>query len=138
MGLSDWDKFLERKKANIGFITRGNAFGEPTPAEMASALAKEIESWQQSMGKSPFKISAEYSISKGFGFNLKADREFGEPLTGPQLARAIDAYVNTPMDKDGILESQGVDLERFKWREIGIFRALWSWITGRKVRRKYD
>jgi hypothetical protein len=137
LGLSDWEKFLERKKANIGFITRGKAFREPTPGEMAQAVGIEIESWQKSKGKKNYKVSDEYKFPKGYGINLKATRSFEEPLTGPEVARAIDAYVNTPMDQEGILQSQGVDLERYKWREIGMFKALWSWITGRKVRRKY-
>ncbi len=147
---TDWEKYLERKKANIGFITRGKAFREPSPGEMAQALGLEIESWQKSKGTKNYKIGNEYKIPnrtgwpwnshlyKGAGINLRATRNFEEPLTGPEVAKAIEAYVNTPMDKDGILKSQGIDVEPYRWREIGLIRAVWSWIIGRKVRRKND
>lgn len=136
--MNDWEKFLERRKANIGFSTRGKAFRAPTEGEKAQAMAIEIKSWQESQGKKNYTVSLEYKISKGMGFNLLTDRELGVAFKGENVSRAIDAYINTPMDKEGILKSQGIDTQRFKWREIGIFRALWSWIIGRKVRRKYD
>lgn len=138
MGLNDWDKFLERRKANIGFITRGKAFRDPTPGEMQSALAHEIESWQESQGKLNYKISEPYKTSKGKGINLIATREFGDLIKGPERDAAINAYINTHMDKEGILKSVGIDVEPYKWHEIGLFKALWNWIIGRKIRRKYD
>ena len=48
---SDWEKKLEPRKANIGFLTRSDAFAEPTPAQRAAALAHETKSWQASIGK---------------------------------------------------------------------------------------
>src|ERR1700743_3204568 len=123
MGLSDWDKLIERKKANIGFITRGKAFREPTAGEMKSALSIEIESWQKSKGKLNYKLSAPYSVAKGKGINLLATREFEEPIKGPELQRAIEAYINTPMDEKGTLKSLGIDVEPYRWHEIGIFKA---------------
>jgi hypothetical protein len=138
LGLSDWEKFLERRKANIGFITRGKAFRDPSDGEKAAALAHETKMWQESQGKLNYKISAPYNIAKGKGINLLATREFEEPIKGPERERAIDAYMNTPMDPKGILKSIGIDVEPYRWREIGPIKAFWSWITGRKVRRKYD
>lgn len=136
--MTEWEKFLERRKANIGFITRGKAFRDPSPAEKQSALVHEIKMWQESQGKLNYKISAPYSIAKGKGINLLASREFQEPIKGPEREAAINAYINTPMDEEGILKSVGIDTEPYRWHEIGIFKAIWSWLTGRKVRRKYN
>lgn len=128
--MTDWEKFLERRKANIGFITRGRAFRELTEFEKHEAMMKEIESWQASIGKKSFHVGAEYSISKGYEHNLHPDLFKRE--------QAIKTYIETPMDKDGILISEGIDVERYKWREIGIIKAFLYWIIGRKVRRIYD
>lgn len=136
--MNDWEKFLEKRKANIGFITRGRAFRDPTPAEMSVAIQTEIKSWQSTIGKSPYKLSAAYSISKGSGVNLLRTRECEEPIKGIEREKAIDSYIKTPMDEKGILREEGIDLEQFKWKEIGIIKAFFSWITGKKVRRKND
>ena len=136
--LSDWEKFLERRKANIGFITRGKAFRNPTSAEMDIALIAEIKSWQETKGKLNYKISKPYSIPKGKGINLLATRECEEPIKGIEREKAIEAYINTPMDQKGILKELGYDIEVYKWKEVGIFKALFNWIIGRKVRRRND
>ena len=136
--MTDWEKFLERRKANIGFITRGKAFREPTPKEMASALQTEINSWQETKGKLNYKLSQPYSIAKGKGINLLATRECFEPIKGIERERAIDAYMKTPMDQKGILKELGIDVEVYKWKEVGLIKAFIYWITGRKVRRKND
>lgn len=136
--VTDWEKFLDRRKANIGFITRGKAFRHPTDSEMRSALLTEINSWQESKGKINYKISAPYYIAKGHGVNLLADREFEQPIQGPRRESAVQAYIETPMDKDGVLAALGINTEVYKWKEIGILKAFFYWITGKKVRRKND
>lgn len=99
MGMrSPWQKLLEKKAANIGFMSRLGAFRDPTPSEKASALAIEINSWQATKGTRPYSISAEYKTPLGHGFNLKANRQFQEPLKGPKRIDAIEAYIETPMD----------------------------------------
>jgi hypothetical protein len=129
--MTDWEKFLERRKANIGFITRGKAFRESTEYEKAEALARETKVWQESIGKRPFHIGMEYSISRGYEYDI-------EPLNFIKRDNAIKAYVETPMDKNGVFLSQGIDVEKYKWKEVGIFRAFFNWIMGHKVRRKND
>jgi hypothetical protein len=128
--MTDWEKFLERRKANIGFITRAKAFRNPSALEMNTALAIEIKSWQSSIGKKTFKVGPESPMSKMAFDIFMEDKE--------KKNKAIEAYIQTPIDKDGILESQGIDVDIYKWREVGIFRAFFNWIVGRKVRRKYD
>lgn len=136
--MTDWEKFLERKKANIGFITRGKAFRDPTPAEMATAVQLEIKSWQDTKGKTPYKIGQEYITPVGHGINLLRTREFEEPINGLEREKSIKAYIETPMDKDGILAKQNIDVSIYNWREVGIIKALIAWIFGRKVRRKFE
>jgi hypothetical protein len=124
--MTDWEKFLERRKANIGFMTRGKAFRHPTPGEMESSLAKEIKSWQDSKGKLNYKISAPYDIPKGKGINLLATRELGEPITGHEREKAIEAYINTDMDEKGILKSQNIDVSVYE-RRPNIFNRIYDW-----------
>lgn len=91
---SNWQKKIEKRTDNIGFISRLNAFREPTQAEKAAALIKEIESWQSTRGVKPYSISAEYSIPQGHGFNLKQDTQ--KPNNN-HIKSAIEAYMHTPM-----------------------------------------
>lgn len=134
--MNNWEKFLERRKANIGFITRGKAFRDPTPAEMATAVQLEIKSWQETKGKTPYKVSAEYKIAKGHGINLLRTREFDEPLKGLARERAIKAYIETPIDKDGILKSQGIDVSLYE-RRPNIFQRIYDWFI-RKTGPDYE
>lgn len=132
MGLTPWEVILERRKANIGFISKGKAFRDPTPVEMACALQFEIDSWQETKGKVAYKMGYPYSVSKA------EDDNFRKLILGPRRDRAIEAYINTPMDKDGILAERGINIEPYKWREVGIIKAFIYWICGQKVRRKND
>jgi hypothetical protein len=132
--MTEWEKFLERRKKNIGFISKTDAFSEPHPAIKAAALAIEIEKWQNTIGKKPFHVGREYYISKGAGINLLQTRESGYPLKEIK-DNAIKAYIETPMDQEGILVSLGIDIDKYKWREIGFFKAILNWLIGRKVRR---
>ncbi len=103
---------------------------------MEVALRQEINSWQESIGKKPFHLGAEYSTPKGHGVNLLRDREPEEPIKMPRRLKAIQAYVETPMDEKGILATQGIDVDSFKWKEIGIIKAFISWMIGKTIRRK--
>lgn len=94
---TDWDKLKEKKTSNIGFISRSNAFREPTEAERARAVMIETQSWQEGRGKKPYTVSAEYSVAKGAGINLKGDTQFDEARKNSFKLDAIDAYINTPM-----------------------------------------
>lgn len=127
--MTEWEKFLERKKANIGFITRGKAFREPTDAEIARAIMIEVKSWQQSRGKKTFTKSEEYKVPR---------KSIESESDAYRRAEAIIAYCDTPIDAEGILKAQGIDVEPYQWKEIGLFKALWYWITGKKVRRKQE
>lgn len=130
--MTDWEKFLERRKANIGFITRGRAFREPTRAELHEALIKETVSWQSTIGKKTFSSSEEYRASRA---------DIQPPLFTISPVRrqnAIEAYIETPMDPEGVLKSQSIDVGRYEWKQVGWFKALLYFIVGRKVRRKND
>jgi hypothetical protein len=130
--MTDWEKFLERRSKNIGFISKLNAFREPTSLEKAEALEIETKRWQETIGKRPFHLGTEYSISRGYEYDINNPDNF------VKKDAAIKAYVNTPMDPNGILASQEIDVERYKWRKIGILKAIFYKIIGRKVRRIYD
>ena len=92
--MSDWQKYLERRSKNLGFASRLGAFRDPTPAEKATAIAIEIDSWQATKGVKPYTLSAEYSKPLGHGFNLKPDLSLKVDLR----ERAIKAYIETPMN----------------------------------------
>lgn len=115
---TDWDKRKEKSEKNLGFISRTGAFRDPTPAEKAQAIAIETESWQASKGKflgGGWKVSAAYSIPKGAGRNLRADRVDGEPINGIQREVAMQAYIDTPMDnKEGTLKAMGIDVRKYE------------------------
>lgn len=124
--MTDWDKFLERRKANIGFITRGKSFREPTKFEMHDALSKEIVSWQSSRGKKSFHLGAEYSISKGYECDIDPDNFI-------KRDKAVKAYIETPMEVVG--KHTGMNIDYLKWTKVGIVKAFFYWVIGRKVRR---
>lgn len=105
---SDWDQKVERRTANIGFISRLNAFREPTEFEKAKALATEINSWQASKGTlGGWRTSAEYSIP--IGHQVKNNEKWDN-----RINMAKEAYVNTPMDKTGALRALGIDVDAYK------------------------
>lgn len=111
-----WDKEIEKRTSNIGFISRSNAFREPTPSEKASALAAETISWQETIGKRPYRIIGEYNISKGFGINLKSTRQYHEILKIYNRSEAEKKYIETEMDENGrkILEKYVENKKIFK------------------------
>lgn len=97
--LTDWEKTKNRRTANIGFISRGNAFRDSTPAETARALMIEIESWQATKGNK-LKKTEEYSRSIGRpSCSLKEDK-FSSILVTDQGKRAVKAYIETPIDTE--------------------------------------
>lgn len=108
---SDWDKVVEKRTKNIGFASRLGAFKDPTPAEIAAAMAIEIESWQKTKGTRPFKVSGEYAVPFGHGKNLRATGESSVSYEG--MLRGVRAYQETPMDPDGVLRSLGIDIDRY-------------------------
>ena len=93
---NEWGKKIKKRTDNIGFISRSNAFRDPSPAEISAAMAKEIESWQATKGKKTYRLSADYSIPKGYGINLKADQYYESRI------HATYAYINTPMDAGNV------------------------------------
>jgi len=118
---SDWQKYIDRKTAPMGYATRLGAFREPTPAEKSLALLYEIESWQKSRGIRPYKISAEYSVSQC--------KELGTSLYDPvnRIPKAVEAYINTPMQIVGKFKDAGIDIEVYK---RGPIRKFFDWFTG--------
>lgn len=114
---TDWDKKIEKRTANIGFISRSNAFKEPTPAEKAAALAIETKSWEETANsgwKAAWKVSAPYSTSRGAGVNLRIDTIENRKKLAERRERAIQAYLKTPMDKNGVLKSLGIDVKPYE------------------------
>lgn len=101
MPKSDWEKKIEKRTANLGFISRINAFREPSDAEKASALAIETKSWQETKGKKPYTLGMDYSTSVyksigHYGQNIKATRADGQKAE--HRKEAIEAYIETPID----------------------------------------
>lgn len=109
-----WEKKKEKANAPLGFITRLNAFRDPTPGEIARAIAVETDSWQKTKGTRPYLVSAEYKTPLGHGINLKRTREPGGRLDGPEYDKAIYSYVDTPMDHYDILKEQGIDVSKYE------------------------
>jgi len=122
-----WEAVLERRKANIGFVTRTDAFENPTDGMKAQALAIETKKWQETIGKKPFHLGNEYSVPKGHGINLLRTREPGGKLDGPEYDMAIGAYITTPMDHYDILKAQGIDVSRYE-NPPNIFHKIYDWI----------
>lgn len=105
-----WEKIKEKRSANIGFVSRLNAFKEPTPAEKATAMATEINSWQATIKTTPYHLSAEYSIPKGHGFNLLQDTT----MQSERIAEAEVVYLTTPMDQNDELKDLGIDVSPYE------------------------
>lgn len=103
--LSDWEKYIERRSKNIGFATKLGAFRDPTPAEKAAALAYEIKTWQDSIGKKNYTVSVEYSVSRGVLPNVPE----------PQIDKAIRAYIETPMEAVGRYIGLDVKIYERNW-----------------------
>lgn len=122
--MTEWEKFLNRRNANIGFRTRTNALREPTAEEKELALALESKSWQESIGKKSFKVSEEYLISKGIIPNLD------EELKEANRLRAIMAFVDTPMELVGKFKDRPVDLSIYT-KPRGKIRKFIDWILRR-------
>lgn len=139
---SDWEKTVERKTSNIGFVTKVGGLREWTIAEKTAALYKEIESWQKTKGTKPYKVSAEYPAPHNNGIHCKGVAmemlyEYVE-----KNKRAGNAYLNTQMDPYGILKNQGIDVSQYEKttffkrikRKIiaanpGFFENFWFWIA---------
>ena len=116
---TDWEKYLDRRTKNLGFMSRLGAFRDPTPAEIQRAILIETEAWQQSKGKKTYKTSLEYSISK---------KEEGFTVSIMPKESAVKAYVKTLMDPENILRMQGIDVERFE-RPPSFFKKLFNKIS---------
>lgn len=86
-----WQKKIEKRTENIGFLSRTNAFREPTPFEKAQALAIETNSWQESRGVKPYTVSAEYFIPRASMQTIITPGPFHADL-------AVKAYMETKMD----------------------------------------
>lgn len=121
MSKTPWQRFLDRKTQNIGFITKTGAFRDPTPAEKHAALLHEIGDWQASKGKRIYSISDEYSVPKGFGINLKEDPSDIEI----RKAKATKAYVETPMMLEGKFKDAPIDLSPYKMNKL---QKAWAWV----------
>lgn len=122
--MNDWEKWLKRKKDGLGFMTRLNAWGEPTEAEKAAALAIETNSWKESKGKK-IKQSAVYSIPiyrsiSDYGQNIHATRIDGQPTE--RRDEAIKAYIETP-----------IDMGKEMWVEMDWWTAIKHWIKGNLI-----
>lgn len=126
-----WVIAIERRNANIGFLTRAGGLNPPTEAQIAASKAIEINAWQRTKGAVPYKISDEYKIPKGHGINLLRTREPGGKLDGPERNGSIVAYITTPMDHFDILKSQGIDVSKYA-KPPNIFMKIIDWF-----KRKY-
>jgi hypothetical protein len=124
--MTKWEEFLDRRTKNIGFLSRGNAFREPTPAEKAAALAIEIESWQASIGKKTFTTGEEYSVSKSFPNGVKKEDIPSRGIYTDMRPKAIKAYIETPMDVGG-----AIDITQYISRPT-LLQKIMNWF-----RRKY-
>lgn len=91
-----WEKYKEKRTANIGYVSKLNAFRDPTPSEQYVALIKEIESWQSTKGTTPYKVGAAYSTSKGHNINLLQDKKPFDLA----MKRAKIAYMETKMEPE--------------------------------------
>jgi hypothetical protein len=148
---SEWELWLERRKKNIGYITRTDAFAEPTEAQKTAALKIEAKNWDETRtswadqrpgmtcdgrmrtfcgpatkGKTTFTIGEEYSIPLGHGINLLRTREPDGRLDGPEYTSAFNAYIVTPMDPHGILKAQGIDVSRYEKKPTIFHKLLWK------------
>jgi hypothetical protein len=134
---SHWEYWIQRRKENIGYVSKLGAFKPLTEAEKAASLAIEIQSWQASKGTrlDGWHTSSSYSAPLGTGINLKRTREPGGRLDGPEYNKAIDVYVTTPMDHYGILKAQGIDVSKWTKKPTVFHKLFWKiqdWYCSRK------
>ncbi len=108
---TDWEKYLDRRTKNLGFMSRLGAFRDPTPAEIQRAILIETKAWQESKGKKTYSTSAEYAVSRK---NEKPTLNHIDLINIKRKHPAVQAYVNTLMDPENILRMQGIDVERFE------------------------
>lgn len=143
-----WEEVIQRRKENIGFLTRTGAFCEPTEAEKAAALSIELNNWSEtrsswaptkgalpSPGKKTWTTSFEYTTPLGAGINLKRTREPGGKLDGPEYYSAMHVYVVTPMDHYGILKAQGIDVS--KYEKMPFLQKIYNWFR-KKINDEYE
>ncbi len=123
---SDWEKYLERRTNNIGFVSKLGAFRDPTPAEKAAALAIETKAWQESVGQKSWALSEEYSIPYGPGINLKSEEN------KPRLEMSKDAYIKTKMELVGKYQQLQIDLKVYN---MNWFQKIWYQLTSILKRR---
>ena len=126
--MTNWERWIERRKQNIGLVRKYYKFTPPTEAEKAASLAIEIQSWQASKGTrlEGWKVSDSYSDPKGHGINLLRTREPEGKLDGPEYTKAINAYITTPMDHHNILKSQGIDVSIWEEKPSIFSKMFWK------------
>lgn len=122
-----WKKLLEKRTANIGFISRTNAFKDPSPAEIARAIMIETESWKNTKGQVTWTVSAPYSRPLGKGINLMRTREAEEPILGPIRQSALSAYVTTPMNVGSPEIKIETQRPEYGYKKVGIFQRIYDW-----------
>lgn len=143
--MTEWEKFLERRKANLGYRSKLKSFGEPSEAEKASALAIERKhwdetrtSWKETLGRS---YVPSFKMSEPYTYPINVDPWYtththGKKMSAPEIKKAIDAYIETPMEIVGKYE--GMDIDFLNWKEVSLLKAIFYKLIGRKVRRKND
>ena len=109
--MNDWEKYIERRSKNIGFLSRLGSFRDPTPAEIQRAILIETKAWQESKGKKKYTTSEEYSISRR---NEKPTLNHIRLIEIKRKEPAVKAYINTLMDPENILKMQGVDVSNYE------------------------
>lgn len=111
-----WEKKIEERTRNIGFVSRLGAFREPTPAEKEAALCIEIKSWQATVGKKTYSTSAEYNIP------IKTEYK---KIVPTHRQEAINAYIGTP-----------IDIGKETWLIMDWWTAIKHWFKGNKIKRE--
>lgn len=124
---TDWDKKIEKKDANLGFITKLDAF-YPSDTKKAIALEIEINSWQKSIGKKTYTVSGEYSVPKGHGFDLKVDYEESVEAS---FTLAKIAYVYTPMDPEHKLTGLAAQVVKELTHPPSTWQKTKSWVLNK-------
>jgi hypothetical protein len=113
---TQWELTKERRTANIGYVSKLNAFRDPTPAEQYVALVKEIESWQSTKGTKSYKIGPAYSIPQGHGINLLQDKKPFDLA----MKNAKKAFLETQMEPELLqrLKKPVIAKDPDYWEEI--------------------
>jgi hypothetical protein len=117
--MTDWEKFLDRRTKNIGFLSKVGGFREPTAAEKEAAYQIELQnwiytrsSWNQgcglAFGKTNYKITP---ISDMQGQLLWNKEHLDNCLELRQKEEsAKNAYMKTPMELVGKFKDAPIDL----------------------------